>query len=189
MQVNLLSQNLIYIIKFVCHFLQAAIFAGTSAGAIQALKLFWDTEYSVRIIDKVQTGTICKPPKTEPCLYREYVKVMESLCFSTGAVDNLIQNLHSQNSQVRGSAAVALGYLTFNSTAARLLLSACRNMPGLFDSLKSNLGHGKLCMAFVDEWQRNVQVGLPCNRYPFNQFIAMPVLRGCYRHILLVAFY
>lgn len=59
---------------------------------------------------------------------------------------------------------MALGYLTFNSTAARMLLSACRNTPGLFDSLSGNLGNGKLSMAFVDEWQRNVNVGLPCNR-------------------------
>lgn len=83
----------------------------------------------------------------------------------SGAVENLVKNLHSANGQVRGKAAVALGYMTFNSTAARMLLSACRNTPGLFDSLSSNLGNGKLNMAFVDEWQRNVSVGLPCNRY------------------------
>ena len=157
-----------YIIKLVYHFVQATIFAGTFAGAIKALMLFGTLgtvvlESSIKY-RLVQTASLLK----ESLAYRDYLKVMESLCFSAGAVDNLVQNLHSQNSQVRGSAAVALGYLTFNSTAARLLLSACRNMPGLFDSLKSNLGHGKLCMAFVDEWQRNVQVGLPCNRYLSN---------------------
>ena len=83
----------------------------------------------------------------------------------SGAVENLVKNLHSQNSQVRGKAAVALGYLTFNSTAARMLLSACRNTPGLYDSIVNNLGHGQLSMVFVEEWQRNVSVGLPCNRY------------------------
>ena len=88
----------------------------------------------------------------------------EDILYS-GAVENLVNNLQSQNSQVRGKAAVALGYLTFNSKAARILLSTCRNTPGLFDSIKNNLGHGKLNMAFVEEWQRNVSVGLPCNRY------------------------
>eukprot|EP00794_Sanderia_malayensis_P003419 gene3419-3910_t len=85
-----------------------------------------------------------------------------------GTVDSLIENLHSANKQVRGSTAVALGYLSFNSTASRLLLSACRNTPGLYDSLQSNLGNGKLSMAFVQEWKRNLLIGLPCNSLVIN---------------------
>ena len=83
----------------------------------------------------------------------------------TGAVESLLKNLYSVNEEVRGSAAVALGYLSFNRTAARLMLVACRNTPGLYDILAANLGNGKMAMEFADDWQENRRVGLPSSRY------------------------
>lgn len=100
---------------------------------------------------------------------------------AAGVVENLIESLHSADDQVRGSAAVALGYLSFNSTAARLLLSACRNTPGLYDSLQSNLGNGKLCMTFVDEWKRNLIVGLPCTSLVIHGGPPVPTKEFPYR--------
>lgn len=80
---------------------------------------------------------------------------------TAGSVDALLSNLSSSNEEVRSSVAVALGYLSFDRTAARLMLQACRNTPGLLESLVSNLGNGKISMEFMDEWKQTKMIGLP----------------------------
>ncbi|XP_071948397.1 ankyrin and armadillo repeat-containing protein-like [Antedon mediterranea] len=80
----------------------------------------------------------------------------------SGAVDVLISHLHSPNIEVRSAVAVALGYLTFNRKATRILLSACRNRPGLFEQLMNNLGpNGKISTDLTDEFRIAKKVGLP----------------------------
>lgn len=79
-------------------------------------------------------------------------------------MDALLSNLSSSNEEVRSSVAVALGYLSFDRTAARLMLQACRNTPGLLESLVSNLGNGKISMEFMDEWKQTKIIGLPSAR-------------------------
>ena len=81
-----------------------------------------------------------------------------------GAVDALLSNLSSENEEVRSSTAVALGYLSFARTAARLMLVACRSTPGLYETLLSNLGNGKMAMEFVEDWKQTKLVGLPSER-------------------------
>lgn len=83
---------------------------------------------------------------------------------SKGAIGFLFQNLMLPNEQVCRSAAVALGYLSFDGTGAREMLVICRNKPGLYLSLEKNLGSGKMSMEFVDSWQRAVNIGLPSIR-------------------------
>ncbi|XP_063964781.1 ankyrin and armadillo repeat-containing protein-like isoform X3 [Lytechinus pictus] len=81
---------------------------------------------------------------------------------TSGAVDILIYHLNSDNIEVRSSSAVALGYLTFNRTATRLLLIATRNTPGLFQKLMDNLDKdGKISEDFTEEFRRQQVVGLP----------------------------
>jgi hypothetical protein len=59
------------------------------------------------------------------------------------AVDILCDRLfHPKSSEVRYTCAVALGYLTFNRTASRLLLHNCRNSPQLFNTLMEQLKLG-----------------------------------------------
>jgi hypothetical protein len=55
-------------------------------------------------------------------------------------VINILSNkvFHS-NAEIRFSCAVALGYLTFNRTASRLLLHNCRNNTILFKTLIENM--------------------------------------------------
>jgi len=92
-------------------------------------------------------------------------EVLTTFCHSClGSVEALLSNLSSPNEEVRSSAAVALGYLSFDRTAARLMLQACRNTPGLLESLVSNLGNGKISMEFMDEWRQTKMVGLPSAR-------------------------
>ena len=79
------------------------------------------------------------------------------------------------NEQVCRSAAVALGYLSFNACGAREMLVICRNTPGLYSALEQNLGSGKMSMEFVDCWQRSVNVGLPSQRLEF--FVQTTIFR------------
>ena len=82
---------------------------------------------------------------------------------TTGALDLLVERLSSPNILVRNAVAVALGYLTFNPTAARILFSICRNMPGLYKQLMANIGYNpKISQEFVANFRRAKIVGLPC---------------------------
>ncbi|KXJ05225.1 Ankyrin and armadillo repeat-containing protein, partial [Exaiptasia diaphana] len=87
---------------------------------------------------------------------------------TAGAVESLLKSLFSENDRVRISAAVALGYLSFNRTAERMMLVSCRNTPGLFDALISNLGGGKVAMVFIDDWKETKSVGLPSESLEIN---------------------
>nr|XP_022304477.1 ankyrin and armadillo repeat-containing protein-like isoform X4 [Crassostrea virginica] len=88
---------------------------------------------------------------------------------TSGAIDVLVDKLSSQNDQVRGACAVALGYLTFNRTAARILFSACRNTPGLYKKLEENIGkNAKISQEFVQDFKRAKIVGLPSQCLEIN---------------------
>ncbi|XP_052246071.1 ankyrin and armadillo repeat-containing protein-like isoform X2 [Dreissena polymorpha] len=88
---------------------------------------------------------------------------------TTGAIDVLIVKLSSPNEQVRAAVAVALGYLTFNKTAARLLLGACRNTPGLYKKLIDNIGEdAKISPDFKSDFNRALHVGLPSQCLEIN---------------------
>ncbi|KAL8620460.1 hypothetical protein ACOMHN_048393 [Nucella lapillus] len=88
---------------------------------------------------------------------------------TTGAVDLLVNHLSSLNDQVRNAAAVSLGYLTFNKTAARTLLSICRNTPGLFSKVTDNIGvDPRISQQFVQEFQRAKMIGLPSQCLEIN---------------------
>ncbi|OWF40013.1 ankyrin and armadillo repeat-containing protein-like isoform X3 [Mizuhopecten yessoensis] len=88
---------------------------------------------------------------------------------TTGAIEHLVEQLDSNNDQVRSAVAVAMGYMTFNRTAARLLFSACRNTPGLYKSLVDNIGkNAKISSEFVEDFQRAKIVGLPSQCLEIN---------------------
>ncbi|RXM37286.1 Ankyrin and armadillo repeat-containing protein [Acipenser ruthenus] len=71
--------------------------------------------------------------------------------------------------QVRVATAVALGYLTFNRPAHRLLLVQCRNRPGLYNLLTQNLSNdAKISKIFTAEFKRQKLVGLPSQSLVIN---------------------
>lgn len=81
---------------------------------------------------------------------------------TTGAIDKLVKKLESKNELVRSAVAVALGYLTYNPTAARKLLSACRNTPMLYKKLMKSIGtDAKISENFIENYKRAKTVGLP----------------------------
>jgi len=86
---------------------------------------------------------------------------------SVGALSVLIERLMTDDSEaVRHSFAITLGYLTYNRTAARLLFTACRNTPPLYDQIITCIGLASLLNPdFVTNFECARKVGLPCLRY------------------------
>lgn len=77
-----------------------------------------------------------------------------------------MKHLSSPYDLVRTSCAVALGYLSFNKTAARILFSSCRNSPGLYDKLIQNIDtDAKISDEFMQDFERAKKIGLPSQRY------------------------
>ncbi|XP_041940339.1 ankyrin and armadillo repeat-containing protein [Alosa sapidissima] len=79
-----------------------------------------------------------------------------------GSVVHLSAHLNSPEEEVRTACATALGYLTFNRHAHRLLLVECRNTPSTYDLLTQHLSEdAKISSVFTDEFRRQKIVGLP----------------------------
>ncbi|KAJ8349671.1 hypothetical protein SKAU_G00248010 [Synaphobranchus kaupii] len=78
------------------------------------------------------------------------------------AVDHLCTHLFSEEEEVRISCACALGYLSFNRKAHRLLLVKCRNTPLIYELLTEHLiEDAKISKLFTADFTRQRQVGLP----------------------------
>eukprot|EP00070_Physeter_catodon_P028899 XP_028335793.1 ankyrin and armadillo repeat-containing protein isoform X10 [Physeter catodon] len=69
--------------------------------------------------------------------------------------------LHSQD-KVRMACSSALGYLTYNANAFRILLKECRNKPNQFLRITKNISRdASINPAFLKEFQMQQRVGLP----------------------------
>ncbi|XP_032818580.2 ankyrin and armadillo repeat-containing protein [Petromyzon marinus] len=79
-----------------------------------------------------------------------------------GAMEMLTEHLFSSADTVREAAAVALGYLSFNREAHRMLLVSCRCRPGLYRQLMSSLGpDARISPDFMADFERQQLIGLP----------------------------
>ncbi|XP_076820559.1 uncharacterized protein LOC143465919 [Clavelina lepadiformis] len=84
-----------------------------------------------------------------------------SAMVSIKVVQHLCNLLKLQNEQVRGTAAIALGYLSFDHAAERELLHICRDEPQLIHAIKYYTKNHKLSPAFLEGWKHCMHVGLP----------------------------
>ncbi|XP_076858454.1 ankyrin and armadillo repeat-containing protein isoform X2 [Brachyhypopomus gauderio] len=81
---------------------------------------------------------------------------------TAGAIVHLCAHLYSEDEEVRSACASALGYLTFNRHAHRLLLVECRNNPVTYKLLMGHLVEdAKICRRFISEFKRQRTMGLP----------------------------
>ncbi|XP_033626712.1 ankyrin and armadillo repeat-containing protein-like [Asterias rubens] len=80
---------------------------------------------------------------------------------SINAIHQLCRFMLSEDEQVRGSAAIALGYLSFNHKAERELLNKCRQDPYLFKVLEYYTSNYRLAGPFLDAWKHYKHIGLP----------------------------
>ncbi|XP_070575179.1 ankyrin and armadillo repeat-containing protein-like isoform X2 [Ptychodera flava] len=80
---------------------------------------------------------------------------------SINAINLLCSLMLKESEQVRGSAAIALGYLSFNHKAERQLLNECRKDPYLMKVLRYHTKKSKISAQFTDDWQHYRRIGLP----------------------------
>uniref|UniRef100_G1QGA3 Ankyrin and armadillo repeat containing n=1 Tax=Myotis lucifugus TaxID=59463 RepID=G1QGA3_MYOLU len=81
---------------------------------------------------------------------------------SLGTVQRLCYHLYSGKEEVRTACSCALGYLTYNAIAFRILLSECRNKPNQFLRIINSISRdASINPAFLKEFRMQQKVGLP----------------------------
>jgi ankyrin repeat protein len=80
------------------------------------------------------------------------------------ALDPLMVNLSIGNGPVIESTCVALGYLTFNPMASRLLIGMFRDNPELFILFKQHFMHIVFSEKFLENWNHLTRRGIPSLR-------------------------
>uniref|UniRef100_A0A8C4MR19 Ankyrin and armadillo repeat containing n=1 Tax=Equus asinus TaxID=9793 RepID=A0A8C4MR19_EQUAS len=79
-----------------------------------------------------------------------------------GTIQRLCYHLYSEKEEVRTACSCALGYLTYNANAFRILLKECRNKPNQFLRITNNISRdASINPAFLKEFQMQQRVGLP----------------------------
>lgn len=86
---------------------------------------------------------------------------LSQVIIGAGGVDAMVVCLKSGNGPVVQGASVVLGYLSYNHTARRLILSVFRDEPHLFTVFNTNLYHRKVCPVFLSMWKDIQRDGLP----------------------------
>ncbi|CAG2212123.1 ankyrin and armadillo repeat-containing protein-like [Mytilus edulis] len=84
-----------------------------------------------------------------------------SAFLSIDTVDHLCHLLLKNVEQVRGCAAIALGYLSFNHTGERQILNRCRANPYMMKILLHYTQRSKISPAMLEGWRHYRKVGLP----------------------------
>ncbi|XP_008591650.1 PREDICTED: ankyrin and armadillo repeat-containing protein [Galeopterus variegatus] len=114
-----------------------------------------DSLYSVQIATIVLTGNLIAS------LAHSRAGIPEA--FTTlGTIQRLCYHLHSGREEVLTACSNALGYLTYNADAFRILLRECRNKPNQFLCLTNNISRdASINPAFLKEFQLQQTVGLP----------------------------
>nr|XP_051705311.1 ankyrin and armadillo repeat-containing protein isoform X4 [Oryctolagus cuniculus] len=114
-----------------------------------------DSLYSVQPATLVLTGNLIAS------LAHSRAGIPEAFT-SLGTIQRLCYHLHSVREEVRTACSCALGYLTYNANAFRILLKECRNKPNQFLRLTNNINRdASINPAFLKEFQMQQTVGLP----------------------------
>ncbi|XP_034353178.1 ankyrin and armadillo repeat-containing protein isoform X2 [Arvicanthis niloticus] len=114
-----------------------------------------DSLYSVHIPTIVLTGNLIAS------LAHSRAGIPEAF-FTLGTIQRLCYHLYSGREEVRTACSCALGYLSYNAHAFRILLTECRNKPNQFLRIQNNISRdAKINPAFLKEFQMQQSVGLP----------------------------
>ncbi|XP_072817386.1 ankyrin and armadillo repeat-containing protein isoform X4 [Vicugna pacos] len=86
-----------------------------------------------------------------------------------GTIQRLCYHLYSGQEEVRMACSSALGYLTYNANAFRILLKECRNKPNQFLRITNNISRdASINPVFLKEFQMQQRVGLPSSSLEKN---------------------
>ncbi|XP_047576509.1 ankyrin and armadillo repeat-containing protein isoform X2 [Lutra lutra] len=114
-----------------------------------------DSLYSVHSTTIILTGNLIAS------LAHSRAAILEA--FTTlGTIQKLCYHLYSGKEEVRTACSCALGYLTYNANAFRILLKECRTKPNQFLRITNNINRdASINPAFLKEFQMQQRVGLP----------------------------
>ncbi|XP_023384619.1 ankyrin and armadillo repeat-containing protein isoform X3 [Pteropus vampyrus] len=114
-----------------------------------------DSLYSVHSATIVLTGNLIAS------LAHSRAGIPEAFA-TLGTIQRLCYHLYSGKEEVRAACSCALGYLTYNANAFRILLKECRNKPNQFLRITNNISRdASINPAFLKEFQLQRKVGLP----------------------------
>ncbi|KAJ8253089.1 hypothetical protein GJAV_G00208980 [Gymnothorax javanicus] len=115
----------------------------------------------VKLLQSSQADTVILTAQLIASLAHTRAGISDGIV-TMGAVDHLCKHLFSDEEEVRISSACALGHLSFNRKAHRLLLVKCRNAPIIFELLtKQLIEDAKISKIFTADFRRQKLVGLP----------------------------
>lgn len=133
----------------------------------------------------VQTSTIVLTGNLIASLAHSRAGIPEA--FTTlGTIQRLCYHLYSGTEEVRAACSSALGYLTYNANAFRILFKECRNKPNQFIRIKNNISRdASINPAFLKEFQmQQTLVGLPSLRYgPMLEVAVVKSLKGDFNEV------
>uniref|UniRef100_A0A8C0WKP3 Ankyrin and armadillo repeat-containing protein n=1 Tax=Castor canadensis TaxID=51338 RepID=A0A8C0WKP3_CASCN len=109
----------------------------------------------------VQTSTLALTGNLIASLSHSRAGIPEAF-ITLGTIQRLCYHLYSGREEVRTACSCALGYLTYNANAFRMLLNECRNKPNQFLRIINNINRdAKINPAFLKAFQMQQLVGLP----------------------------
>ncbi|XP_060478334.1 ankyrin and armadillo repeat-containing protein isoform X1 [Panthera onca] len=121
----------------------------------RGITILVDSLYSVHSTTIVLTGNLIAS------LAHSRAGIPEAFA-TLGTIQRLCYHLYSEKEEVRTACSCALGYLTYNASAFRILLKECRNKPNQFLRLTNNISRdASINPAFLKEFQMQQRVGLP----------------------------
>ncbi|XP_042805367.1 ankyrin and armadillo repeat-containing protein isoform X5 [Panthera leo] len=121
----------------------------------RGITILVDSLYSVHSTTIVLTGNLIAS------LAHSRAGIPEAFA-TLGTIQRLCYHLYSEKEEVRTACSCALGYLTYNASAFRILLKECRNKPNQFLRVTNNISRdASINPAFLKEFQMQQRVGLP----------------------------
>ncbi|CAK6448076.1 unnamed protein product [Pipistrellus nathusii] len=122
---------------------------------LRGVTILIDSLYSLQSTTLVLTGNLIAS------LAHSRAGIPEAFT-TVGTVQRLCYHLYSGKEEVRTACSCALGYLTYNANAFRILLKECRNKPNQFLRMINSISKdASINPAFLKEFRRQQKVGLP----------------------------
>ncbi|XP_036356044.1 ankyrin and armadillo repeat-containing protein-like [Octopus sinensis] len=140
--------------------------------SVERLKIFGLVRFIAKCISVLMENLSSKNSNHVIVAARRISSLLNSDCgigsafVTAGLVETSVKLLKNTNHDVAEALATLIGYLTFNTTAFRMLLTAVRCIPKIYFDLIQNINKdAKINSTFVETFQDNLISGLPIYRF------------------------
>ena len=147
----------------VCAGFQLAVLSKMLTGIGDAEAVVRGIKMLVELLSSEVEATQVLSAEFIACLAHSGPGIPETVVMA-GALDVLVNNLTSGSSPVVENCCVALGYLTFHPTAARLMTGIFRDQPEKMEVFHEYSSSIAVCKQFMGNWRYTEREGLPVLR-------------------------